>query len=476
MKTYFIDRNGSQPIYEQLYDQIKTEIQNGIWKEHDKLPSKRMLADHLKLSIQTIETTYEQLLAEGYIYSKPKSGFFVESGIHHSTVKHIQDYEALIQPKQKELKYLYDCRTNRIDASMFPSVLWSRLIRDELSKASVELWNQSDYQGLPLLREAIANLLLEFRGISIHPNQIIVGPGMEYLIPMLFSVIGRNQRVGLEVVGYRKTVLIYQTNGISIESIPLDESGVISQELSLKNLSLLHITPSHQFPTGIVMPIKRRLELLKWMAEADHRYIIEDDYDSEFRFIGQPIPALKSLDTWDRVIYFNSFTKSIAPGIRIAYMVLPIALIAKARQTFQSFHCPLPNLEQITLAHFIHEGHFERHLSRLKVAYRNRRDELINALECSLLNPYLSIHGEDAGLHFVLELKTNRLGRELVDAAKQHNVLLSALKEYEVDYDLPDFPYLILGYSELKSEQLPGFIAALEAAWMPLLENEENVF
>ena len=127
-------------------------------------------------------------------------------------------------------------------------------------------------------------------------------------------------------------------------------------------------------------------------------------------------------------------------------------------------------------AHFIHEGHFERHLSRLKVAYRNRRDELINALERSLLNPYLSIHGEDAGLHFVLELETNRLGRELVDAAKQHTVLLSALKEYEVDYDLPDFPYLILGYSELKSEQLPGFIAALEAAWMPLLENEENAF
>lgn len=470
MKTYFIDRNGIQPIYEQLYDQIKTEIQNGIWKEQDKLPSKRKLADHLKLSIQTIETTYEQLLAEGYIYSKPKSGYFVETGISHSTVKHIQDYDSIIEPKKTEPKYTYDCRTNRIDASMFPSVLWSRLIRDELSKASLELWNQSDYQGLPNLREAIANLLLEFRGISIHPNQIIVGPGMEYLLPMLFSLIGRNHRVGLEFVGYRKTVQIYRTNGIPIEVIPLDESGITSQDLTTKNISILHITPSHQFPTGIVMPIKRRLELLKWLEEDNNRYMIEDDYDSEFRFVGQPIPALKSLDTLDRVIYFNSFTKSIAPGIRIAYMVLPIALIAKARQTYQTYHCPLPNLEQITLAHFIHEGHFERHLARLKVSYRNRRDELIDRVIQSKLKPYVSIHGEDAGLHFVLELKTKQLGRDFVEAAKRRGVLLSSLKEYEIDYDLPDFPYLILGYSDLKSDQLPGFIHALEEAWLPLLK------
>lgn len=470
MKTYFIDRFSTKPIYEQLYEQMKLDIQSGTWKEHEKLPSKRKLADHLKLSIQTIETTYEQLLAEGYIYSKPKSGFFVESGISHQTVMHVNDYESFLHVPKSYQHFRYDCRTNRIDAELFPSVLWSRLIRDELSKASLELWNSSDFQGLGVLREAIANLLLEFRGIAIHPNQIIVGPGMEYLLPMLFSLIGRHHQVGLEIVGYQKTVQIYQTHGLTIDPIPLDESGILSKELESKQLSLLHITPSHQFPTGVVMPIKRRLELLKWLGQDTNRFIIEDDYDSEFRFVGQPIPALKSLDTLDRVIYFNSFSKSIAPGIRIAYMVLPVALMTKARQTFPLFQCPLPNLEQITLAHFIQEGHFERHLSRLKVAYRNRRDAVIHALTQSNLKHYLTIHGEDAGLHFVLELKTKQTGSMFVQAAKQYSVLISHLKDYEVQSNIPDFPYLILGYSELKREQLNGFIDALEQAWLPLLQ------
>ena len=249
------------------------------------------------------------------------------------------------------------------------------------------------------LRCAIAEHLREFRGIDADPNCIVVGAGTEYLYGLLIQLLGFDKVYALEDPGYRKIAQVYESYGVQYRFTPMDKEGIDPKALEKSGADILHISPSHHFPTGIVTPIARRYTLLDWAARSENRYIIEDDYDSEFRLTGKPIPALQSIDSADRVIYMNTFSKSLASTIRISYMVLPTALAEAFYKNLGFYACTVSNLEQYTLAKFISEGYFEKHINRMRIRYKQKRPHLKRD-EALRFVKVAKIDAEDAGLHF----------------------------------------------------------------------------
>jgi GntR family transcriptional regulator / MocR family aminotransferase len=323
MLTYFLDKQSKIPLYEQLYTQIRDEIHQGILVVNQPMPSKRHLSAHLKVSIQTIETTYEQLVAEGYLRSIPRTGYFVEEALLAPKRERQKTYSLLNRSKSEVTTYQFDLKTNAIDPLLFPSLIWAKMTRLVLSEANTQFWNQTELLGMKELREGISNHLARFRGMHVHPDQIVIGNGSEYLLGLISMMFPQELSIAVENPSYSKISKLYQAFGRKIESIELDAYGLNIKQLRESNASIVHITPSHQFPTGKVMSIKRRLELLQWAHEKPNRFIIEDDYDSEFRFTGQPIPSLQGLEAHHHVIYLNSFSKTLAPALRMGFMVLP---------------------------------------------------------------------------------------------------------------------------------------------------------
>jgi GntR family transcriptional regulator/MocR family aminotransferase len=289
---------------------------------------------------------------------------------------------------------------------LFPFATWAKLAREVLALNSDELLNVTHPQGVPSLREEIAAHLYKFRGIRVPADSIVVGAGSEYLLVLLLQLLGRERIYALENPCYGKIYKLFQSNDIRTIPIALDEHGLSVRDLTASDASVVHVNPSHQFPTGIVMPVGRRMNLLQWAAAADNRYIIEDDYDSEFRFAGQPIPAMQGLDHADKVIYINAFTKSLAPSLRISYLVLPPPLMERYREKFMFYSCTVPNFEQYTLYRFLHGGYFERHLNRMRNACKERRDLFITLLKDSRLGEVAEPVGAEAGLHFLLRVIT----------------------------------------------------------------------
>ncbi|MDY0024247.1 MAG: PLP-dependent aminotransferase family protein, partial [Candidatus Izemoplasmatales bacterium] len=303
MLTFFLDRTSDTPIYEQLYNEIKKAIENKLLKENDKLPSKRKLANHLKISQTTIESAYNQLLAEGYIKSKAKVGYFVAADLSF-LYRYEQINQIDIKPKPKEV-YAVDFKTNQVDSLNFPYDKLAKIERDIILDKLPNYINRGDNFGVYELRERISEVLFSYRGIKASPEQIIVASGSEHLLLLLVMLLGREKTFGVEDPSYIKNYLLYKSYGVKVKGITLGGEGLDVEELIKSSIDIIHTTPSHQFPKGIVTPIKRRLELLNWASKKENRYIIEDDYDSEFRFFGNPIPAMKGMDKFDKVIYLN---------------------------------------------------------------------------------------------------------------------------------------------------------------------------
>ena len=310
MLTYSFDNKGKVSLYEFLYKSIRDDIVSGKLSPEEKLPSKRALADHLNISTITIENAYNQLVAEGYIYSKPKSGFYVSSivspVIHSIAEKNM--YPAEKNSCDDEI-YSADFSNNSASQESFPFVTWTKLMRQTMSDKRDKLTLNSPSIGVKELRCAISDYLFQFRGMSADPECIVIGAGTEYLYSLIIQLLGRDKKYALEDPGYRKIAQIYKANNVAFDYIPLDGQGVNTKALEKSSADVLHISPSHHFPTGIVTPVSRRYELLSWASESEDRYIIEDDYDSEFRFSGRPIPSLQSIDNLDKVIYINTFFK-----------------------------------------------------------------------------------------------------------------------------------------------------------------------
>ena len=463
MLTYHLDPQSKTPLYEQIYRAIRADIMSGALAGGERLPSKRKLAANLRVSQVTVETAYGQLLAEGYLVSEPRRGYFVQRQLAVPAAPSPAPAAAPAQAAPTD-GCRYDFRTNIVDTGCFPFSVWARLSRSVLSEYSDRLLQAADPCGAIELRVQIARYLHDFRGINVSPDNILVGAGSEYLMHLVIQLLGRERIYALENPGYRKLYQIFAANGAAVRPLPLDKSGLRADALAASDASVVYLTPSHHFPLGTVMPAARRMEILRWAAAGD-RYIIEDDYDSEFRYASRPIPALGELDRAGRVVYVNTFAKSLSPGLRIGYLVLPDALMARYRERFSLYSSTVPSFDQQTLAAFLRTGGFERHISRSRKLYQARRDALMAALDRELAALPHEVSRSEAGLHLLLHMRCGLRERELIERARDAGVRVYGLSAYYMPPVQPPRATLVLGYAGLTAQQIDEAAALLRQAW-----------
>ena len=451
MLTYSMENRGNLPLYAYLYRCIRNDILNGKLRADERLPSKRQLAEHLQLSVITVENTYQQLEAEGYIYTRPKRGFFV------SQVDRLPGSapKPIMPPAPPESRsWRLDLRSNRVDSSRFPVSIWTRLTRQVLSEGSAPLLSPVHHQGLPALRQAIANDLRDYKGMSISPEQIIIGAGAEYLYLLLAQLLSREAVFAVEDPGYPKIRQVYDKYGAICRPVPLDSQGISPEELDRVGATVVHLSPTHHYPTGLVTPIGRRQALLRW-AEDHDALIIEDDYDSEFRFSGRPIPTLQSIDCSGCVVYMNTFSQTISPSMRVGFMVLPPRLLERYHRDLNFYSCTVPALEQHVLARFLERGHYEQHLARMRKEYRSRRAAVLDAFQNSPFASRITISEHGAGLHFLLRLDTALEDDVFRTRAEQLGVRLGFLSDYAAIPRENHAHTLVISYAGLDLDRLP---------------------
>lgn len=460
MLTYSFADIGSDSLYEHLYKCIKNDILHGILAPGDRLPSKRSFAKHLNISTITIENAYAQLVAEGYIYSIPKKGYFAADITHSIKQSPPQDAD-ILEKTSNQSTYFADFISNQTNPSNFPFSIWAKLMREVISECSVELMTNSPCAGISELRQAIADHLKQFRGMTVTSEQIIVGAGTEYLYGILIQLLGRDNSYAVEDPGYQKIAQIYKSNQVVCHHIPLDQQGILISSLEATGADVVHLSPSHHYPTGIITPISRRYELLGWASKSNSRYIIEDDYDSEFRLMGKPIPSLQSIDVMEKVIYVNTFTKSLASTIRISYMILPKHLADKYYAELSFYSCTVSTFEQYTLAKFIRDGYFEKHINRMRSYYRTQRDVLLNCIKNSPLSTSVTIKEEDSGLHFLMHIKTTLSDEAILRKAETEQLHLACLSQYYHKRYTNTEHILIINYSGIETDKIEEAIARL---------------
>ena len=450
IQTYSLDRGGA-PLYEQLYRALKADILSGVLPGGGKLPSGRALSEHLGVSRVTVETAYAQLLAEGYVTSRERAGYFVEAVTPAAPPLPEPEPAAPDAPEPA---------AQTPPARRFPFSVWARLMRGVLLDRRGDLLQSVPDAGLWALREAVAGELYRQRGVRVSPEQVYIGAGAEYFYNLLIQFLGREKIFALEEPGHRKIARVYQANGVQMRLIRMDGDGVLPALVGQSGADVLHISPSHHYPTGTVMPITRRQALMRWLTEGPERYLIEDDYDSEFRFDAHPVPAMQSLDDGGRGIYMNSFSKSLAPSIRISYMVLPAGLMAAFQQKLGFYSCTVPSFEQYTLARFLSRGFFEKHINRMRKFYKSRRNAVVSLLENCSFSHKLTIQEQDAGLHFLLKVDTPLSDHALTEKLAALGIRVRALSSYYHDQS-EDLHCLVINYSGLKEERLSAALAAI---------------
>ena len=458
MLTYNLTATGSDSLYESLYKCIKNDILQGKLCAGEKLPSKRTFAKNLGISVITVENAYGQLSDEGYIYSMPKRGFYV------SDIDMAAAQRAKITANQVGSPYFADFSSNQTDSEIFPFTIWTKTVRSVLNDNRIQLMINPPCGGILPLRNAIARYLRDFRGMQVAPHQIIIGAGTEYLYGLLIQLLGKNLIYGVENPGYHKIGKICKSMGVSYRHVDLDECGVSIHELEEKKIDLIHTSPSHHFPTGLVMPVSRRYELLGWAAKEKERYIIEDDYDSELRLSGKPSPTLQSIDISGKVIYINTFTKTLASTVRISYMVLPEDLATRFYDELSFYSCTVSNFEQYTLAQFMENGSFEKHINRLRNYYQNKRDAILKELKSSPIGDYITIQEEEAGVHFLMHIQSDCTEAEIVEKAKAGGVKLDPLSRYYVqDIFTHTENTFVMNYSSVNMENIKKAVQVLES-------------
>ncbi len=439
MITVDFSARGTEGLCEFLYNSLKKQISCGELRADERLPSKRALSEHLGVSIITVQNAYAQLISEGYIYSIEKKGFYVSDvlllpqGERGKSVTKKTDLNEPPAWTTAAPTFFTDFRSNSAALEKFPFSLWAHIMRQVLNSGDEQLLARSPAGGVLELRRAIAKYLREFRGMNVSAEQIVVGAGTESLYSMVVQLLGRETIFAVENPGYKKVAGVFRLNGARCVPVPIDAQGINPAALERLGATAAHVSPAHHFPTGMVMPVRRRSELLAWAAGAPNRFIIEDDYDSEFRFNGKPLATLQSVCATDSVIYMNTFSKTLSPSFRIAYMVLPATLASRFAEQFSFYSCPISSFEQLTLTRFINEGHFEKHIIRMKNYYRNLRNTLIHTLEASSLRTRTKIQEEESGLHFLLSVQSNYDGNELKKRLEQNGIRIALLSDFFYD-------------------------------------------
>ncbi|MGG0247601.1 PLP-dependent aminotransferase family protein [Peribacillus frigoritolerans] len=455
-----LNRLSEVPLYEQLYSYIKKEIIEGRLLYGTKLPSKRKLAEFLQISQNTVETAYEQLTAEGYVEVIPRKGYYIQTFEDLEYTQTNQVSVEQINHKQGEL--LYHFHPSQIDTEHFPFEKWRKYMKSKIDESHQDLLLLGDSQGEYELRCEIAHYLYHARGVQCVPEQIIIGAGMEILLQQLVLLFDKNAIYGVEDPGYHLIHRILRNYPNEVHPLQIDEEGVKVNQIEDSNIDVVYVTPSHHFPNGTILSVNRRTRLLNWAQGAANRYIIEDDYDSEFRYSGKTIPSLQSMDAGDKVIYLGSFSKSLMPSIRISYMVLPAPLLQMHQQELSFYHSTVSRIDQHVLTQFMKEGDFEKHLNRMRKVYRRKLDKVID-----LFKPHqqIKIIGERSGLHIVLIVKNGMDEQTLIQKANEDHIKIYGLSTYSIEKIDEHPPKIILGFAGIPESELEKAIHLLLNSW-----------
>jgi GntR family transcriptional regulator/MocR family aminotransferase len=457
-----VDKSSSTPLYEQLYREMKGSIIRGELAVGTKLPSKRKLAEFLSISQTTIELAYAQLVSEGFITAVSRSGYFVEQVEELAYVEEAR--EELVEMEAVTHNYNIDFNSGRIDTTAFPFNQWRKYAKEVLDETSSNLLLLGHPQGDVELRQEIASYIYSSRGVRCTSQQVVIGSGTEQLMPLLIRLLGKQAIYAIENPGYPMTHHIFANNERKTLAVSVDEEGMKVSELENQLATVAYVTPSHQFPTGAILSASRRVQLLNWASNKEGRYIIEDDYDSEFRYVGKPIPSLQGMDQRERVIYISTFSKSLMPSLRIAYFVLPMHLLQAYRLTFPYYSSTVPRLDQHVLAQFMRDGHFSKHLNRMRKLYRKKLEKLTSALDA--YGPTVLISGEQAGMHVVLTIDSQSTDSELVELAKQADIRVYGLSDYyQTTEKIISKPQVLIGFGGFIEEAIEPAVEALMNAW-----------
>ncbi len=483
MITVLIDTASKVPIYEQIYIYLREEIRNGNIACGTKLPSGRGLANYLEVSRNTIDMAYGQLLSEGYIESVPKKGYYVcalenlyDDGWHmtdgrydyHNTVSRQSKQSALDSFGEKKQTYAVDFSLSGVDMDYFPYSKWRKLMKECLIDDNKELFLAGDHQGDLELRQAVQTYLHQARGVQCDVSQIVIGAGSDYMLLLLSRIMGEGKVIAMENPTYTQAYTIFDSVGYEIVPVAVDDQGMSMDALKDTNANIAYVTPSHQFPLGTVMSANRKRQLLAWAAAEKDRYIIEDDYDSEFRYSGKPIPALQSQDPFGKVIYVGTLSKVIAPAIRLSYMVLPEECMEIYSKRAGFYFSTVSRIDQRVISQFFLQGYFERHLNRMRKIYRLKHEKLLQELKSAGFSA--RIEGESAGLHLLLAFgdKTDRaaeIERKLVKKAAAKQVKVYALADYYIE-EKERIPTILIGFARLKDEEIVDGVERLKKAWL----------
>ena len=461
MITYDLSKRGKEPLYVFLYRQIRDDILSGKIAPNEKLPSKRTFAGNLNVGVNTVANAYDQLLSEGYLYSAEKKGYYATDMHQFSDIK-INISEPVKIESPEETDYFMDFRANRINLNNFPISTWNRCMRKAILDGGDALYKTVPYNGIPELRNAISAYLFRNRGMSVNPERIFVGAGTEFLFKRLFELFDKGTNVAIEETGFKKVAGFADRLDINVRIMPGDEDGMDINALQKNDIEVVYVAPANRFPTGKVLPIKRRLELFSWAYDGDERYIVEDDYDSEFRYSGRMIVPMFSEDSKKRVVYLNTFSKTMVPSIRISYMILPEELAKRYKETLGFYSCSVSSFEQYALAEFINSGAFERHINRMRNFYKKQRVAILNEFENSPLMQIAEIEEHNAGTHFLLRVKTD-LDREYIyNEGINKELHISFFSDYSLQSEKEDgYITLVINYAAIVSDKIPEVVSRL---------------
>ncbi|MEE0136376.1 MocR-like pyridoxine biosynthesis transcription factor PdxR [Blautia stercoris] len=462
-----LDTKSLTPLYQQIEEYLKQEIQEGRLVAGMRLPSSRALSANLLVSRSTIETAYDQLVAEGYIEPVAYKGYYVceIEGIYFQKAEYTKQNnpeKTEIKQRRKLQKYRYDFALNGIAPESFPTHTWKQLAKQVLSDSTEEIFAQGNPYGEDSFREAIAEYLYHARGVKCEKSQILVGAGNDYLLMVLATLFECNKKVAMENPTYLSAWYDLKHTGCSMCTVKSDEMGICIEELEKTGADVVYVMPSHQFPMGTVMPLKRRMELLRW-ADENQTYIIEDDYDSEFRYKGKPIPALQGFDKNERVIYIGTFSKSIAPSIRISYMALPKKLM-RYYQSRYPFAVTISKADQKIVELFLRNGHYERHLNRMRRLYKSKHDWILRWVK-EEMSEICSCFGEHAGIHLLLRFHNGISEDEAVERAKSAGIRVYGLSEFFVQEKKETEAVVLIGYATLTEEEIKEALQILSRIW-----------
>lgn len=451
------------PLYEQLYQFYKTAIHNRRLKNGDRLPSVRMLAKELSISNNTVIKCYQQLSDEGYLVNKERKGLYITDIEKLQAANNVHADAATI-PKVKQSKIKYNLGRSVVDENRFPMKDWRRMQQLALDHLSFQYVQYDFYTETAGLKEQLVNYLYRTRGVVADKEQIVISAGCNSLF-ILLAILFKNDhhRILFEEPGFEHARFIFEQFGFSIDPIHVHKQGIALEQLHAKKQSLLFLTPSHQYPTGAVMPTTHRIKVLNW-AQKTNSYIIEDDYDSIFRHKNKPIPSLQGLDAAGRVIYIGTFSKLFIPSLRVAFMVLPKSLTKKMAE-FSYLAYSVPYQTQRALALFLERGYLERHLRRMQKNYKEKYFATLHHLRI-IFGKKIDILETEAGLSILIEIKTKLKEEKLIQLARENGVALrGAAVTYYDKKSIPKYPRIFIGFGNLSLKQIPFVLDLLKKSW-----------